>query len=107
MVGYFEGTLSERGRSGIETPMREIAKLDRKRTEKGNNEDWKHPRDSDARITKMKDGRTHLAQKAEHAVDMGTGTIVAVTLHGVEEATIGRVTQPAAFLAQGHCVGWY
>ena len=38
--------------------------------------------DPDARITKMKDGRTHLAHKAEHAVDMETGAIVAVTLHG-------------------------
>jgi DDE family transposase len=36
--------------------------------------------DPDAKITKMKDGRTHLAHKAEHAVDMETGAIVAVTL---------------------------
>ena len=33
----------------------------------------------------MKDGRTHLAHKAEHAVDMETGAIVAVTLHGADE----------------------
>ena len=72
--------------SGIETPTREqLAKLDRKRTKKGSNDDWKHPHDPDARITKMKDGRTHLAHKAEHAVDMDTGAIVAVTLHGAEE----------------------
>ena len=69
--------------SGIETPTREqIAKLDRRRTKKGNNDDWKHPHDPDARITKMKDGRTHLAHKAEHAVDMEAGAIVAVTLQG-------------------------
>jgi hypothetical protein len=56
--------------SGIETPTREqLAKLDRKRTNKGNNDDWKHPHDPDARITKVNDGRTHLAHKAEHAVD--------------------------------------
>src|ERR1700682_5702337 len=72
--------------SGIETPTREqLAKLDRKRAKKGSNDDWTHPHDPDARITKMKDGRTHLAHKAEHAVDMQTGAIVAVTLHGADE----------------------
>ena len=71
--------------SGIETPTREqLAKLDRKRPKKGSNDDWTHPHDPDARITKMKDGRTHLAHKAEVAVDMETGAIVAVTLHGAD-----------------------
>lgn len=71
--------------SGIETPTKEqLAKLDRKRKNKGSNEDWTHPHDPDARITKMKDGRTHLAHKAEHAVDMETGAIVAVTLHAAD-----------------------
>jgi transposase len=67
--------------SGIETPTREdLAKLDRKRAKKGSNQDWQNPHDPDAKITKMKDGRTHLAHKAEHAVDMETGAVVAVTL---------------------------
>jgi len=71
--------------SGIETPTKEqLATLDRKRKNKGSNEDWTHPHDPDARITKMKDGRTHLAHKAEHAVDMETGAIVAVTLHAAD-----------------------
>ena len=69
--------------SGIETPRREdLAKLDRKRTGKGSNRVWKHPHDADARITRMKDGRTHLAHKAEHAVDLETGAIVSVTVQG-------------------------
>jgi transposase len=69
--------------SGIETPTREqLAKLERKRPKKGSNDDWTHPQDPDARITKMKDGGTHLAHKVEHAGDMETGAIVAVTLHG-------------------------
>ena len=55
---------------------RTLARLDRKRKKKGSNDDWTHPHDPDARITKMKDGRTHLAHKAEHAVDMETGAIV-------------------------------
>jgi transposase len=72
--------------SGIETPTRQdLAKLDRKRKNKGSNDDWEHPHDPDARITKMKDGRTHLAHKAEHAVDMDTHAIVAVTLPGADE----------------------
>ena len=69
--------------SGIETPTRQdLAKLDRKRPKKGSNEEWKHPLDPDAQITKMKDGSTHLAHKQEHAVDMDTGAILGVTLHG-------------------------
>jgi len=83
--------------SGIETPTREqLAKLDRKRTKKGSNDDWKHPHDPDARITKMKDGRTHLAHKAEHAVDMETGAIVAVTLHGADEGDTATIQETLA-----------
>jgi transposase len=67
--------------SGIETPTREdLARLDRNRPKKGSNDDWQHPQDPDAKITKMKDGRTHLAHKAEHAVDMESGAVVAVTV---------------------------
>jgi len=73
--------------SGIETPTRaQLAKLDRKRPGKGKNDDWRHPHDPDAAITKMKDGRTHLAHKAEHAVDMESGAVVAVR---VESASAG------------------
>ena len=72
--------------SGIETPTREdLAKLDRKRKKKGSNKDWRSPHDPDAKITKMKDGRTHLAHKAEHAVDLDTGAIVGVTLQGADQ----------------------
>ena len=67
--------------SGIATPTREqLARLDRKRAHKGSNEEWEHPHDPDARITKMKDGRTHLAHKVEQAVDFSSGAVVAVNL---------------------------
>jgi len=67
--------------AGLENPTREqLARLDRKRKKKGSNEEWKSPSDPDARITKMKDGRTHLAHKAEHAVDLSSGALLAVTL---------------------------
>jgi transposase len=79
--GYEEFLVGLAQASGIETPTREdLARLDRKRAKKGSNQDWKNPYDPDAKITKMKDGRTHLAHKAEHAVDMETGAIVAVTI---------------------------
>lgn len=72
--------------SGIETPTREdLARLDKNRPRKGSNKDWRNPYEPDARITKMKDGRTHLTHKSEHAVDMETGAIVAVALHGADQ----------------------
>lgn len=71
--------------SGIETPTKEdLAKLDKKRKNKASNDDWQNPHDPDAKITKMKDGRTHLAHKAEHAVDMDSGAILGVTLQGAD-----------------------
>jgi len=72
--------------SGLETPTREeLARLDRKRKKRMSNKDWRSPADGDARIAKMKDGRTHLAHKAEHAVDMDSGAVVAVTLQGADK----------------------
>jgi transposase len=85
--------------SGIKTPSREaLARLDRKRKKKASNDDWMSPSDPDAKITKMKDGRTHLAHKAEHAVDVETGAIVAVTVQGADEgdtSTIGKTLEGA------------
>ena len=72
--------------SGIETPTRaDLARIDRRRQKKGSNDDWTHPQDPDAKITKMKDGRTHLAHKAEHAVDLETGAIVGVTVQDADD----------------------
>jgi transposase len=71
--------------------------VDRKRKKKGSNDDWVNPHDPDARITKMKDGCTHLAHKAEHAVDMDTGAVVAVTL---QEADLGDTTTVKETLAE-------
>ena len=68
--------------------------MDRKRAHKGSNEDWEHPHDPDARIAKMKDGRTHLAHKVEHAVDFSSGAVVGVTLQPADagDAATGRET---------------
>ena len=67
---------------GIEQPMDEdLRRLDRGRTDKKvANAHWENPHDGDARITRMKDGRTHLAYKAEHAVDLHSEAIVAATV---------------------------
>jgi transposase len=71
--------------SGIETPTREdLTRIDKTRKNKASNDDWENPHDPDAKITKMKDGRTHLAHKAEHAVDMESGAVLAVTLQGAD-----------------------
>ncbi len=93
--------------SGIATPTREdLVRLDRKRKKRMSNQEWKSPADEDARITKMKDGRTHLAHKAEHAVDLDTGAVLAVTLPGADkgdttslEATLCEAGMTVAELA--------
>ena len=70
---------------GIETPTKQdLARRDKKRANKASNKDWEHPHDADARIAKMKDGRTHLAHKAEHTVDADTQALVAVQVCGAD-----------------------
>ena len=87
--------------SGVETPTREgLARLDRKRKKKTSNKDWTNPHDPDAKVTKMKDGRTHLAHKAEHAVDMETGAIVAVTLQGADVGDTTTIIETAIAAAE-------
>src|ERR1700675_3836367 len=70
-----------------------LLRMDRKRKKKTSNEDWNSPSDEDAEITKLKDGRTALAYKAENAVDMETGAIVAVTTHGGAAADTATVKE--------------
>jgi transposase len=90
--------------AGIENPTREqLARLDRKRKKKGSNREWMSPSDPDARITKMKDGRTHLAHKAEHAVDLTSGALLAVTLQPADQGdttTIHKTLREAQAVAR-------
>ena len=80
-IGYDEYLKQLAQAEGIEHPTKEqAARLDRKRKKKGSNDDWTNPNDPSARITKMKDGRTKLAHKAEHAVDLASGAVLAVTV---------------------------
>jgi len=94
-VEYLKGLAAA---EGIENPTPEqLARLDRKRKKKTSNKDWKSPADPDSRIAKMKDGRTHLAHKAEHAVDLNSGALVAVTL---QAADLGDTTTVAQTLSE-------
>src|SRR5437899_9100682 len=71
--------------SGLRTPSREaLARLDRRRKKRTSNAEWVNPSDPDAKVTQLQDGRTPLAHKVEHAVDLETGALVAVTLHGAD-----------------------
>ena len=85
---------------GIETPtLDDLKRIDKDRKGKGSNQHWEHPHDPDARITKMKDGGTHMGHKAEHAVDMETQAIVAVTVQGTDQGdteTVGETLSEAA-----------
>src|SRR5215467_10833231 len=75
-----------------------LRRMDRRRSKKGSNDEWINPHDPEALITRLKDGRTALVYKAEHAVDMDTGAIVAVTAHGgaAGDSTSIQETLPAA-----------
>jgi len=86
--------------SGIETPTRDdLARLDRTRKKKTSNKEWTNPHDPDAKVTKMKDGRTHLAHKAEHAVDLETGAIIAVTVQGADRGDTTTIVETATAAA--------
>lgn len=102
--GYEEYLKELAQAAGMESPTREqLARFDRKRKKKGSNRDWKSPSDPDARITRMKDGRTHLAHKAEHAVDLSTGALLAMTLQPANEGdtiTIHKTLQEAQVAAR-------
>jgi transposase len=70
-----------------------LRRMDRKRSKRMSNADWKSPADEQAEITRLKDGRTGLAYKAENAVDMESGAIVAVTTHGGAEADTATIQE--------------
>jgi transposase len=73
--------------SGITTPtVEDLIRMDRNRRGKRlTNEEWVSQTDPDARIARMKDGTTHLADTPEHAVDLDTGAIVAAEIHAADE----------------------
>jgi transposase len=89
---------------GIEEPTKEdLQRLDRGRKgKKLSNKSWKSSTDSEARITKMKDGTTRLAYKAENAVDLASGVIVAAEIHGADQGD--TATMPKTLLEADEAV---
>jgi transposase len=84
----YEGYLRELAEaSGLDNPTKDdLAEMDRKRKDKTcSNKTWYNPNDPEARVTKMKDGRTHFAYKPEHGVDMDTGALVSVVMHQADQ----------------------
>ena len=81
--------------SGMENPTDEdLRKFDRKRKgKKVSNDEWYNPHDPDAKIAKMKDGRTHLAYKTEHAVDLKSDLVVAAPVYPADEADTATLPQ--------------
>ena len=79
--------------SGIDDPSDDdLKKFDKQRKKKASNKDWESPSDSDARIMKMKDGRTRLSYKAEHAVDLQSGLLLAATIHSGDRSDADSLT---------------
>ena len=85
---YAEFVLRLATEAGVDAPTAEDARrLDRKRKgKKTSNREWVSRTDRDARIAKLKDGRTRLAYKPEHVVDLETGAILAAAVHGADVA---------------------
>jgi transposase len=78
-----------------------LRRMDRKRAKKMSNQEWVNPHDPESEIARLKDGRTALAYKAEQAVDMQTGAIVAVTTHGgavADTESIGETVAEAGMV---------
>jgi transposase len=89
---------------GIENPTdEELRRFDKKRTKKVPNKEWESPIDPDSRITKMKDGRTHLAYKAEHAVDLESEFVLSAAIHTADQADSATLV-PSIIQAQVNLV---
>jgi transposase len=89
---------------GIKDPSDEdIRKYDKKRKKKVSNKDWVSPTDPDARITKMKDGRTRLAYKTEHAIDVQSDLVLAAGVYRGDEADTATLSR-TLIQAQTHTV---
>lgn len=85
--------------SGIERPTREdLKRMDKTRKKRCSNQEWQLQHDEDARVTRLKDGRTRAAYRPEHAVDLETQALVAVDVEladAPETATVMETLQEA------------
>jgi transposase len=91
---YIKRLMQEAGEieEGDEPSAEEIARFDRKRTDKKvSNTEWRSGTDPDSRITKMKDSRTHLAYKVEHVIDLDTELILAAEIYPANQADVDTI----------------
>ena len=103
---YIKRLMLEAGaiEEGNEPSAEEIARFDRKReNKKVSNQEWQSTTDPDSRITKMKDGRTHLAYKAEHTIDLDTELILAAEVYQANQADVDTIG-PSVTAAQNHLI---
>src|SRR5579872_423064 len=103
---YVTGLMRDAGAVGPDaTPtVEEMKRFDKARKgKKVSNDDWESPNDPDSRIAKMKDGTTHLAYKAEHAVDLKTEMIVAAEIYFADEGDTQTV-EDTVQMAQANLV---
>jgi transposase len=82
---YLRGLAAE---AGLENPTdEELRRFDKNRTNKKvSNDDWQSPNDPESRITRMKDGTTHAAYKAEHVVDLDTDLVLSAVIYQANRA---------------------
>jgi IS5 family transposase len=103
---YLKRLMQEQGliQKGDEPTNEELQRFDRNRKDKKvSNEEWKSPTDGDARIAKMKDGRTHLAYKAEHVVDLESEFVLAATVYHADEGDADTLL-PSVIAAQANLI---
>ncbi len=101
---YVKRLMQQAGESeeGDEPTDEEIRRFDKKRkNKKVSNQEWESPTDPDARIAKMKDGRTHLAYKLEHAIDLETELIIAADVYTADQSDSPTLAD-TAMSAQTH-----
>jgi len=102
--GYVARLMKEEGAvaADAEPTDEEIRRFDKKRkNKKVSNDQWESPTDPDARIAKMKDGRTHLAYKAEHVVDLTSELILAAEVYTADQTDHGTLVD-SVMQAQVH-----
>jgi len=86
----------------------EVRRFDQKRKNKRvSNDEWVSPNDPESRIAQMKDGRTHLAYKAEHVVDLKSDVILAAEIypadHGDTQTLVDSVLEAVENVQQAGC----
>lgn len=83
----------------------DLIRYDKQRSQRSrktvSNQEWESPTDPDARIAKMKDGRTRLAYKAQHVVDLETEAILDAEIYHANEADTATLV-PGLERAQRH-----